>query len=243
MQTDHENYFGPSIEVVQKAIRAIYLGDLKALEAVALPDPELSLVLSKQFVPKYDIAKLDDEIAHMQINPAGQSEPRVGDTTLWLTAYFRGMITPVTLVRVGDDWKVECRWWIAARKPDDEARRAAREFVLAMMTADIETLVRVTLPDEEIGQLVKHGGPPSGEYAQLHHVAEATMIAPARVGESFIDTTREPSVVSASEFADDRSLMLALIGAQPPAMPVRLVKSNGKWLVNARPFIEMMKNE
>jgi hypothetical protein len=237
---DGEAYFLPAIQVCHRAFYAIYTGDLAALEKEALPDPDLATVLSKEFVPKYDLPALKQSIEEMQINPAGSEPPRIGDEVLELGAYFRGTIMPVTLVRRGDEWKMDCRWWIAARRPDDEPRTVARAFLYAWMTGDLATLAKTAVPHSRLGDLLRNGSPPAGEFAQLHHICEATIFIPAVLGEQFLATTSEMETVISEHVGDDRLLLLARIGSQPPAMPLQLAKIGGAWRVDAAKLIEMM---
>lgn len=229
----------PAFEACRQGFRAMYRGDLEALKAIALPDAELAQALASPPVPVQQYEELERAIEGMQIQPRSHDEATWGEDRLDLLAVFRGLIMPAAVEKVEGEWKFDCRWWIAARRKDGEAEQVARRFLYGMMTVNAELLVNTTLPNPRIGHLLKGSAPPAGEHGQLEHVVETTIFTLAKVGETYPAPSMEMETVKEEDVTGDHMMLFALMAANPPALPIKLAKVNGKWRVDATDFIEM----
>lgn len=238
-----EDYFGPMLPVVQQAVRAMYLGDLKALQEVALPDPNLAQALANPPCPPYQREVLDEAIEEMDVRPTESFESyAVGCEYVDLKLHFRGMLYPGAVRRVGEAWKFDCRWWIAAHANDDEPQRVTRAFLLAWMTNNVEELMHSVNTHPQLGVLLRGPGAPQGEWGQLQHVVETALFAPAVIGEDYLTVTGVRQV-KAEDVSGDRLMFHVLMAASPPAMPVQLVKTSKGWRVDPSLFIEAMSQQ
>lgn len=234
---DPEVYFAPALDVFRRAFRAMLIGDLQGLQAHALADPNLQLLTKDRFVPKYDLPALDAGIAQMQIEPASMRNPEITDQRLDLQAIYRGSILPVTLVLKDGAWKVDCRWWLASKRPDGDEERAARAFLYGLMTVDPKLIAQSAMPHPMLHALTPGIGPPSGEHGQYEHIIEATAFIRAEAGESYLAPNGEKKTVSADQVGDDRVFLLALIPATPEPLAFPVVRHGDRWRIDAQEFI------
>lgn len=235
---DPEVYFAPALDVFRKAFRAMLTGDLSGLAAHALPDPDLELLTKNHFVPKYDLPALDASIEQMQIEPASNRNPEITDTRLDLQAMYRGAVLPVTLVLIDGQWKVDCRWWLAAKRPDGDEERTARAFLYGLMTVDPQLIAQSALPHPMLHALTPGHGPPAGEHGQYEHIIEATAFIRAAPGESYVAPDGQNKAVRADQVSENRVFLLALIPATPDPLALPVVRHGDQWRVDAQEMIE-----
>ncbi len=235
---DPEAYFTSAFDSFRRAFRSMLIGDLAGLQAHALPDPELELLTKDRFVPKYDLPALDAGIEQMQLEPASNRNPQITDTRLDLQAMYRGSVFPVTLVLIDGQWKVDCRWWIAAKRPDGDEERTARAFLYGLMTVDPQLIERSALPHPTLHALTPGQGPPSGEHGQYEHIVEATALIRAAQGENYVAPDGRTKSVNADQVGEDRVFLLALIPATPEPLALPVVRHGDQWRVDAQELIE-----
>ncbi len=214
--------------VIKACLLAIFRGDLAALQRVSLPHPDLAQIVAGRTPPP----GIEDEVENVQLHLMNDGQQRAIVHT-----YFRSMIMPTALARTPDGWRVDMRYFLAAGGPPTPAMQAARMFMYAVVTADLELLVQVAQPHADLGQLIGPR-PPSGEFGQLQHVCEEMPVIELRAGETF-DSLGDSRTVSEAETTGDRRVVMGIFsGAEVPFLARQ---AGDRWVIDPGFMIEMMK--
>lgn len=214
--------------VIKACVLAIFRGDLTALQRASLTDPDLDQIVAGRTPPP----GIEDEVENVQLHLMSENGSRAIVHT-----YFRGMIMPTALARTPEGWRVDMRYFLAAGRPPTPAMQAARMFMYAVVTADLELLEQVAQPHADLGQLIGQR-PPSGEFGQLQHVCEEMPVIELRAGESF-DSLSGSRTVSEAETTGERRLVMGIFsGAE---MPFLARQVGDRWMIDPAFMIEMMK--
>jgi hypothetical protein len=169
----------PIADAVGNFLRAQLTGDLELLKSVCVPHPDLALLVSAK-PPAPTIAPLVQELRRLQV-----SGFEIGHDRFLARPYLGGVIHVMLVHLLPEGPRVDPRFALAALQPDDECRRVARRFYLALLLGDGETLAELAFDTNGVDVLV-HQQPPAGEQGQLEHVAETMGLARLQQGDPFL---------------------------------------------------------
>lgn len=167
----------PVVTVVREYLRAMIESDLPALGRVALPDPDLGMLAARLGAEAEE--RLLAELVDLQID----GEELQGERFL-VRARFEGIVHLLLLRTTPSGPRIDARYAIASRKPQNQKQRAARAFYLALLVHDLEALRALSFDAHGV-ELLAEGAPPTGERAQLDQMAERLAVIELAQGESF----------------------------------------------------------
>lgn len=220
---------GAVLEAVRSALSALLRGDGDALASACLPHAELA-TLTKAGGHAADPSRLLREL------DAVQTSGREIWNGRWLVhAYLGGRIELLVAVR-GDDgrYRIDPRYWIAARGPATPQTEAARDFYRALLLGDAAALAARALDPRGL-ELLTANPPSSGEHGQLLHVADCVAFAPLALGDEY-PTPERVARVEARHHEHGYTVLLALCPEGELPFLVKLV--DGRWKLSAFHFIQ-----
>ncbi|MCB9876571.1 MAG: hypothetical protein H6835_03125 [Planctomycetes bacterium] len=220
--------FPPAVvAAVRSFLRAVLTGDAELLAASCLPHEGLDRLVEARSTPPPP--ELLEELDHLQLH-GGQ----IDDERHLVMAWSGGALQLLIVQGSTAGPRVDARYAIAALDPDDERRRVARRFYLAMLLGDLAGM-RALAFDPRGLELLAGAAPPAGEVAQLAHITETMGLARVQPGERFW-MPRGAKVVSAQHEALGIEVWRGL--APDGELPFLLRQRDGAWKVIPAPFVE-----
>lgn len=223
----------PDVEsAVRAAMRAMFAGDLSALERAAAPHPQLRLLVESR--PR--VEDLDRAIDEMQMHVIAEQ----ADGRIIVHAFFKGMIMPITLVPQAGAaggtaaWKADLRWWLWAVQPPREIDRCARAFMYGLISGDAALIAGTSLAHPQ-SDLLAQSNVPSGELGQYEDVCANMPMTELTVGERYPWPMGQSYTVRPEDVTDDRRILMAQFGGDE--ITFVMVRVNGKWQVDPSPFV------
>ena len=122
------------------------------------------------------------------------------------------------------------------RAVESVSAQVALEFFEAIYLQDQATLRRLCLPDADVAALIAGPEPSAQEISRMLREFRAMPVRHARAGE----TLRFPGLGNVTLTADDLALGRAVVVLEPVGgapTPIIVVEHQGRWLVDARPFV------
>ncbi|HSI34838.1 MAG TPA: hypothetical protein VK986_14720, partial [Tepidisphaeraceae bacterium] len=217
-------------QALRKLFRAIGSANLELLQSVALPNPDLYLLVQHRPTAG-DLAALDDKLDH-DLQPhvlGGDNKTRMSCRAMW-----RGSLVPVLLVKTPAGWRADLRWWTAGAKAQHPAYDAARGFMFALMTADLDLLQQIAVDDVPNLDLLIQGQsrPPGGEMGQYEHVAQTLPVIELSADDTYPSSRGTLEPVRADWLADDRKLLLVQYLDTEIPLQARLSDADGRWHID-----------
>ncbi|MCC6786012.1 MAG: hypothetical protein IT457_24415 [Planctomycetes bacterium] len=217
------------LEAVRHALSARLRGDGAALARACLPHAELATLTSP-------VARAFDPAPLLRELDAVQTSGRATWNGRWLVHAFLGGRIELLVAVQGDDgrWRIDPRYWIAARRPATPPAEAARDFYRALLLGDAAALAELALDPRGL-ELLGSNPPPAGEHAQLLHVAASVAFAPLALGDEY-PTPERVARVEAKHLEHGYTVLLALCPDGELPFLVKLV--DGRWKLSAFHFIQ-----
>jgi len=216
-------------EAIVAVIRAFFAaqvtGDKKALAAVTLPHPQLDVLVPPP--PDYRVLT---GFPHLQVDSQETSEGH-----FFARAFVNGTVQLFVVRATPQGLRIDPRYAIDATREDDEQRRVARRFYLALLTGDVDTMRELSFDARGVELLAEGGSPPAGEHGQLEHVASMVGFTKLEQGEPF----QVPTGVRFVE-AQHREHGIEVYNALTPdgEIPFLLRRRDGAWKVIPFHFIQ-----
>lgn len=206
-------------------------GDLEALREAALPHPNLA-DLTQGRTPSGNLA---DEIENIQMHLVSE----LPGGRVIVHTYFRGMVMPVAVVSTPAGWRVDVRWWLAAKGEPSEAFVTARMFMYAVISADLGALTELAQPNPALEVLIGTP-PPAGEMGQYQHVCEEMPVIELAPGEHYMKPDGSLGTVSVEQCGgsgeDERKVILGQFSGNE--IPFFMRRMGGRWRVDPVWMIE-----
>lgn len=232
----------PSIEVAKDVIRrfnyAIWDQDLGVLKSVCSELEGLERLID----PKNQMVPRNEEFRkRLEANLSIEEYPGIADfdetrERKIFRVDFGGMYMPIHAIRVGDEWMVDPRWWIAKTLPSGEPEEIAKRFLVAMFAQNPEDLESITAPNEQIWALTSEPTLPPADLRIVVEDAEYMPLVRLRKGETYRVASGPIREVSAEQCMEDRMLLVGLFG--PGEFAFDLIRSQDSWRVDPSSFIE-----
>lgn len=223
----------PDVEsAVRAAMRALFAGDLAALERAAVPNPGLRLLVEK----RARVDDLDRRINEIQMHVIAEQE----GGRLIVHAFFMGMIMPITLVPQpraegrAPAWKADLRWWLWTVQPPRELERCARAFMFGLISGDAGLIAGTSLAHPQ-ADLLAQSSVPSGELGQYEDVCANMPMTELAVGERYPWPVGQMYTVRPEDVTDERRILMAQFGGDEITFVMQRV--DGRWKVDPSPFV------
>ncbi|HYE20309.1 MAG TPA: hypothetical protein VEA69_17815 [Tepidisphaeraceae bacterium] len=217
-------------QALRKTFRAIGSANLELLQSVALPNPDLYLLVQHQPTAD-DLAALDDKLDH-DLQPhiiGGDKNSRLACRAMW-----RGSLVPITLVKTPAGWRADLRWWTAGAKPQHPSFDAARGFMFALMTADLDLLQQIAVENTPNLDLLIQGQspPPGGEMGQYEHVAQTLPVIELSTDDAYPSSRGTLEPVRPDWVAGGRKLLLVQYLDTEIPLQARLSETDNRWHID-----------
>lgn len=215
---------------IRRFLGALLAADAAALQASILPCPDSALLLQGGPAPEAEVGSLQvqQETPLLFRGEPVTGEPPVGTRGTWSFG-FRGSLSVLPLELTADGWRVDPRYWIAARRPEAEPDRTIRQFVFYLYARDREKLAALTTA------LPPLRGQPAFE-DQYYALAQEMPVVPARPG----DVLRLPggTTVTVPEPTADHGWFTGQYGLYE--IPFEAVRQEGAWKVVPRDYLSWL---
>lgn len=217
------------LEAVRHALSARIRGDGDALASACLPHAELATLTTAG-------ARAVDPSPLLRELDAVQTSGRETWNGRWLVhAYLGGRIELLVAVPSDDGgYRIDPRYWIAARGATTPPAEAARDFYRALLLRDAAALAALALDPRGL-ELLTANPPPAGEHGQLLHIADCVAFVPLELGDEY-PTPERVARVEAKHREHGYTVLLALCPEGELPFLVKLV--DGRWKLSAFHFIQ-----
>ena len=175
-----------------------------------------------------------------EVTPRGSRCP-LGAKAIYVTQ-LRGSALAIPVVYTAAGWKVDVRFWLAAKKQAGAQERSsdpemiARKFLFFLLAKKPEKLGELAAEKINGEDYTGANHLPPGDLDQILSLCLEMPIVRARVGESF----RMPSgeIVRADK-QPDTVVLVGLLGVAEVAFQLKLV--GGEWKIVPRKYFEMLR--
>lgn len=252
--TTFEQYREGSPEAAIVALfRAMYANDVPEFERLTVPHPERSRLTAGGKANEERLRSLSDNPGSLQIKlkrefqlrgkaiaPDAQGRYPVG-TTVRYSAAHQGSPMIVSLVRQGDGWKIDPRWWIAQthltgqEPPRESPDYAIKNLLLAMLGLNKSASSRFLVPGVKLDLLWIE----APRYREPSGVLEASVVEMPLVEIGPGEFVELPSGrVVEGVTAADRKVLVGLFG--PTEMGFLVQKAGAEWKVEPEPYFVLL---
>lgn len=158
--------------------------------------------------------------------------------TGWLTIVSMSVVlTPSSIAHAG--MFVQSARAGAVDQSDPEA--VLRAFMIAMISNDAKTLSRLMIPNTDASVLWQGDEIPAEALTIVKEHLASTPIRRVRVGETITLPSGQSMVVSKNQLHEDR-LLLTIQFTDDQTLSLYIVRSQGRWRVDATPIIDSRKS-
>jgi hypothetical protein len=222
----------PRPDPIETAVRGFYgalrTGDATELVRHCLPHPELARLLTHP-APATAAARLGADLASLTVRASELPRDR-HLVQAWLGNHVQLLAVQAT----SGGHRVDARYQLAAQRPDDDVRAAARAFYRALVTGDLAALQAASFDARGVELLASERGAPVDRW---EHDLQVQMLALVELGPG------DPfEVPTGTQFMGSRHLELGirvLHGlTQSGEIPFLLRPRDGHWKVLPFYFIQ-----
>ena len=243
---------------VQRAIKeflfATYSGDAAEYQKWIIPEPGSDELIDRQNRSAQELKRLRAEADSIQLqqvspfiadgNPVSGSLPDhlpIGTKAAYMTS-FRGTLIVIPVVYTKTGWKIDVRFWVAARKQGEGSLKqtdpeiVAKQFLFYILSKQPAKLQQLSASKINPEDYTAANDLPGGDLDQILSLCLEMAIVRAREGECF----RMPSGEIVRAGADKDTLVLVgLLGVSEVAFQVK--KIGESWKVVPHKYFEMLR--
>lgn len=229
-----------ALSAVQNFMGGYYLKDEAALRKALPPESDVISLLDHPDLSGEKQVGFRLEIEGIRL---GKSYPSaIADPNRAILTYKMGehpWLLPV--LRVGDAWRIDPRYALAAKSgfSENEARGVIRRFAIGLFSRDKKALASIVLlrTEKELDAMLKENKLGYEDRERLAELASLMAIAPTRTGEEL----RFPNGEIRTALNDEtEQSYVALIGMCE--LPFRVKNIDGLWKVVPQPYAQSLKS-
>jgi hypothetical protein len=255
LQTDKEAASPPGLErAIKGFLYALYSSDAVEYQKWILPEPGSNELIAAQRLAPTELEELRREVEGIQLRQtspfvvdgkesSGAPDGRhpVGTKITYMTG-FRGSAIAIPVVFAESGWKVDVRFWVAAKKQAEgglkqtDPEATAKAFLYYLLAKRPEKLGGLSASRINAEEYTSANHLPGGDLDQVLSLCIEMPIVRARMGESFIMPSGE--IVKAGN-QTDTLVLVGLLGTVEVAFQVKQV--GGEWKVVPQKYFEMLR--
>ena len=238
--------------VAHEALAALLRADRAALLAVTLPTEHVERILRPAPPAGDERARIEEQLEQVRLStqlpplfegePVDDGKPAPSGTRIVYLTQLGGSLVPVVVVRAGDSWRVDPRYWVAERDQQsadleaDTPPMMVKRFLFHIMNRETRKLAALSYLPSAVEELTRNNDMAGADRGHVALLCVEMPVARARDGEVVRMPTGTRITAGSSP---DELVYVGLLGSVE--VPFRLRKVGSAWKVVPEPYFEWLR--